>query len=178
MFRYFFHRGRHQRRHYHDHFFGLDQPGFLRSSMIVAFSCSLQQHQFVDSPYSLREGDEARARDASQQTSVLILVHFLAYDVFILRKLLSFVCQREGRGCCIGSPRDLHVDAASTYAPSCIPCASSLYSFCSSVCVEGVLCEAFGHAFRGHLAAVPSLSTTGCTGSHLANQIQLSLVFD
>ena len=45
------------------------------------------------SPYSLREGDEARARDASLQTSVLILVRtpWLMISLLILRKLSSYL---------------------------------------------------------------------------------------
>jgi hypothetical protein len=47
----------------------------------------------VEFPYSLREGDEARARDASLQTSVLILVctPWLMIALLILRKLSSYL---------------------------------------------------------------------------------------
>jgi len=68
----------------------------------------------VEFPYSLREGDEARARDASLQTSVLILVctPWLMIALLILRKLSRLPCANgkaaaaalAAQGICISTP--------------------------------------------------------------------------
>ena len=108
------------------------------SSMMVSSADCMQQYH-----YSLREGDEARARDASLQTSmpILVCIPWLMIASLILRRLSS-LCVPMAR------QRPLHWQSKGFAYRCAVDCCTFMYSFlfCSVFFLPIRLCALIVHS--------------------------------